>query len=114
MHLRWYWTPRKPVNGRTVYTQRDVTGGEDLGFEPILFEGCPDSAYRRPSGYRGWIIETRGRLEAIKPNPDVFVNASQSTGGRIRTARSQRSPGRRNVLQDKNAPLLNPVVSLFW
>ena len=70
---------------------------EEFQFELIIPRGCPDSVFRRPLGFRGWEIKTSGRLRAMQPNSDVFVDSNQIIGGRTRTAISQRSPGRRNV-----------------
>ena len=78
------------MNGRTVYTQRDVTGGEDLGFEPILFEGCPDSAYRRPFGSQRAIhrnVQETGAIQRLY----LPVDAAQTTGGQTRTATSPKA-----------------------
>ena len=78
------------MNGRTVYTQRDVTGGEDLGFEPILFEGCPDSAYCRPLGSQRAIhrnVQETGAIQRLY----LPVDAAQTTGGQTRTAISPKA-----------------------
>ena len=95
------------MNGRTVYTQRDVTGGKDLGFEPILFEGCPDSAYCRPFGsqrasHRN--VQEKGAIQRLY----LPVDAAQTIGGQTRTAISPKALAAATLLYSR------PSGSLFW
>ena len=46
-------TSRKPFKSFTVVPLRGGDRREDLPFERINASGCSDSAYRRPTGYRG-------------------------------------------------------------
>ena len=46
-------TFRKPLQASRWFPYVEETGGKDLPFERKTPGGCSDSAYRRPSGYRG-------------------------------------------------------------
>src|ERR1035438_7740969 len=90
----------------TVVPLRGGDRREDVPFERIAPGGVRIAPIADPSDSE---VENRNEwtLDApLKPCSYVFVDSNQIIGGRIRTAISPRSPGRRNAF--RKTPLRSP------
>ena len=88
---------RKPLKGPTVVPLRGGDRREDLRFESKTPFGDGIARIARPSDSESQASKRVDARWAIKPCSYVFVDATQTTRGLARTAKSPKAPGRRNA-----------------